>query len=270
MAEMMSPDQQERDPRLPSIEELMGLQRPLTPAKGRMPQGAPPAAMSAPAPPQSRPEEMGTTGATSGSTGNTSGLDASRMPDAIRSIVNAPAARPVSGDQQRQAERQQASSQLMRQMMQADQNSSALSAQRAALPPLSPYGADNKVQKQYRPGIGSRIARGVGDFFAGGIPGAIEGAVNPNAPGYYGKGAINDRYGRDVAQRGAQVANLDEQMKQQDKLSQALKDSYGKVNSAEAADARIGVATQRANTAEETLRERTDEFGRKQTEVEAK
>jgi hypothetical protein len=70
--------------------------------------------------------------------------------------------------------------------------------------PINPRDAQGKTLPQYRPGVGARILRGVGDFFSGGIPGVIRGAVDPNAPGFYGRGALNNQYFRDEAMRKAQ------------------------------------------------------------------
>src|SRR5437773_11743649 len=67
-------------------------------------------------------------------------------------------------------------------------------------PAIEPNPNVNPNDPRYRAGIGSRIMRGVGDFLGRGAYGAYQGATNPNAPGYFGRGALNSRYYRDLYQ----------------------------------------------------------------------
>jgi hypothetical protein len=88
-----------------------------------------------------------------------------------------------------------------------------LRAKSAVTPKYDP--ATGKVLEQYQPSMRARIGRAFLDagrgFLYGGLGGAIaaplEGAFgNKNAPGYYGRGAVNSQYGRDEQARQQAVA----------------------------------------------------------------
>lgn len=90
--------------------------------------------------------------------------------------------------------------------------------------------ATGKTLDQYKPSVGARIGRAFLDagrgFLSHGLAGAIsaplEGAFgNRNAPGYYGKGAVNSQYTQDEAARQrdvvadtAKIGSFEDQQKQ--------------------------------------------------------
>lgn len=279
MADLGPEQSEERDPRLPTIADLMGLQRgaagnPLQPGRGAV-AGAP-AAMAAP---QSQPEEMGTTGSTTSPTTTPAGsLDPSKIPSALSGIINAQPTPPTSGDEvQRQQNRQASNAALL----QSQQANNALAATTAARGQLSPPVArdpntgkvyhgetiDGKQMPNYRMGIGGRLANLGKGFLSGmekhgligGIEGAADAAIDRENPDYYGKGALNARYGQDVAAEQVKAANLDDLISHQQKLAEAAQGMYGKVNSAEAADVRGQALTSRADT----YKEMSDQRGEK-------
>lgn len=84
--------------------------------------------------------------------------------------------------------------------------------------------AQGNTLQQYKPGFGTRLLRGVSDFMSGGIPGALQGAIDPRAPGFYGKGAVNNQYTKDEIARTnrlnadkAAVSSMDDEYSQKEK-----------------------------------------------------
>jgi hypothetical protein len=84
--------------------------------------------------------------------------------------------------------------------------------------------AQGNTLQQYKPGFGTRLLRGVSDLFQGGIGGVVKGAVDPTAPGYYGKGAVNNKYTKDEIARQnrlgadkAAVTSMDDEFSQKEK-----------------------------------------------------
>jgi hypothetical protein len=84
--------------------------------------------------------------------------------------------------------------------------------------------AQGNTLQQYKPGFGTRLLRGVGDLMSGGIGGVIKGAVDPTAPGFYGKGAVNNQYTKDEIARQnrlgadkAAVSSMDDEFNQKEK-----------------------------------------------------
>lgn len=84
--------------------------------------------------------------------------------------------------------------------------------------------ATGKTLNQYKPGFGTRLLRAVSDFTQGGIGGVLNGAINPKAPGFYGKGAVNNQYTKDEMARNARldadnaaVKSMDDEYSQKEK-----------------------------------------------------
>lgn len=84
--------------------------------------------------------------------------------------------------------------------------------------------AQGKTLQQYKPGFGTRLLRAVSDFTQGGLGGVLNGAINPKAPGFYGKGAVNNQYTKDEINRQnrlgadkASVASMDDEYSQKEK-----------------------------------------------------
>lgn len=84
----------------------------------------------------------------------------------------------------------------------------------------------NRQDPKYRPGVGTRILRGVSDFMSGGIPGTLRGAIDPNAKGYYGPGAVNRQFTQDEATRQAKLGNVTTQLGEQEKLDTSNQKMY--------------------------------------------
>lgn len=84
--------------------------------------------------------------------------------------------------------------------------------------------ANGKTLDQYKPGFGTRLLRAVSDFTQGGIGGVLNGAINPRAPGFYGKGAVNNQYTKDEINRQnrlgadkAATSSMDDEYSQKEK-----------------------------------------------------
>lgn len=119
-----------------------------------------------------------------------------------------------------------------------------LRAHSAVTPKYDPV--TGKTLDQYKPSLGSRIGRAFLDagegFLYGGLGGAaartVQGAFgNKDAPGYYGRGAVNSRYGQDekarqqsVAADTAKIKSFEDQEKTQHEnfrdLDEVWKDRY--------------------------------------------
>jgi hypothetical protein len=105
--------------------------------------------------------------------------------------------------------------------------------ERSLAAPLPRYDANGKVLPQYRLGVGGRIMRGVTDLFRGGIPEALTGAVRPDTPGSYGRGAVNNRYYQDEQTRQqaqdadeARLKSYEQQYGDQEKVYGHQRDAY--------------------------------------------
>ena len=124
-------------------------------------------------------------------------LDQSAIPDAIRPRPLRPEEIPTAGSNLPRLAQEQA---------------------KVATPtsPVDP--ATGSIKPQYRPGIGTRLLRGIGDFASGGVAGTIRGAVDPSASGYYGPGATNWRFGREEQARQGQLEGINTQIKTQEQL----------------------------------------------------
>jgi hypothetical protein len=127
-----------------------------------------------------------------------------------------------------------------------------LEAQRAAVAqPLNPQ------DPEYRPGIGTRIARGVRSglvgLATGGIPGAVVGAVEPGQiRGGSAYGAPVKQFNIDTARRAAQAGVLDKQMQENIDTSKADTDRAGKIASDERAAATTALDIGKTASAQET------------------
>lgn len=86
-----------------------------------------------------------------------------------------------------------------------EQTQEDLRAHSAVTPKYDP--TTGKTLDKYKIGTGGRIVRALADFGSGGIPGVMRGAFGDrNAPGYYGRGAVNGQYGKDEQARRQQEA----------------------------------------------------------------
>lgn len=143
----------------------------------------------------------------------------------------------------------------------ASQNA-PLEARRAQLAQPTPYrdprtGKVLDTAQQYKPGIGTRIVRGVGALRQGGILGVVD----PEAVGATPYGAPNQAYQTTEANRQAQVASLDQQIKQNIDTEKAESERLGKIGSEARATATgekdIGAAATAQQNAEsqEAIRE---------------
>lgn len=87
--------------------------------------------------------------------------------------------------------------------------------------------AQGNTLQQYKPGFGTRLLRGVSDLMSGGIPGVIKGAVDPTAPGFYGKGAVNNQYTKDEIARNNRLNADKEAVKSMDDEFSQKEKGYG-------------------------------------------
>lgn len=131
----------------------------------------------------------------------------------------------------------QAANQLRSRPSAAQQNA-PLEQERIAHSQPTPYRDPKTGQvvpgaEGYKPSIGTRIARG----FAAARTGGLAGVIDPSAVGATPYGAPNSRYQTAEANRQAQVASLDQQMKQNIDEQKAEDERIGKVGSEERANA---------------------------------
>jgi|SRR6478609_4429782 len=87
--------------------------------------------------------------------------------------------------------------------------------------------AQGNTLQQYKPGFGTRLLRGVSDLMTGGIPGVLRGAVDPTAPGFYGKGAVNNQYTKDEIARNNRLNADKEAVKSMDDEFSQKEKGYG-------------------------------------------
>jgi hypothetical protein len=87
--------------------------------------------------------------------------------------------------------------------------------------------AQGNTLQQYKPGFGTRLLRGVSDLMSGGIPGVLKGAVDPTAPGFYGKGAVNNQYTKDEIARNNRLGADKEAVKSMDDEFSQKEKGYG-------------------------------------------
>lgn len=152
-----------------------------------------------------------------------------------------------------QDQSQQAVNSLQNQPSVASQNT-PLEQQRAqAAQPIDPN------QKQYKPGIGTRIVRGLDAVRRGGILGAFD----PQDAGGQAYGAPNRQYQRDVAKQTQQVGNLDQQMKENIDTSKADSDRLGKIGSEQRAGATTALDIGKTATAQQNAEDKSEHASEK-------
>lgn len=119
----------------------------------------------------------------------------------------------------------------------------------AAAQPIDPN------QQQYKPGIGTRIVRGIDAFRRGGV----FGVVDPADVGGQAYGAPNRQYGRDVARQQQDVGNLDQQMKENVDVSKADSDRLGKIATEQRAGATTALDIGKTATAQQGVEDRGEQ-----------
>jgi hypothetical protein len=151
--------------------------------------------------------------------------------------------------------------------------------------------ANGQTLAQYKPSIGARIGRAFLDagrgFLSHGLAGAIsaplEGAFgNRNAPGYYGRGAVNGQYNqdeaarqRDVAADTAQIGSYEDQQKQAQTQfkdqNDVYKDSLGQAYKQDVNDIKDQTAAEKArhDEATETLKKQLQDATNPQAKADA-
>ena len=63
----------------------------------------------------------------------------------------------------------------------------------------------DRSDPKYRLGGRGRVGRALSDVLGYGITGAARAALDPTAPGYYGRGAVNNRFAQDEAERQKRI-----------------------------------------------------------------
>lgn len=125
----------------------------------------------------------------------------------------------------------------------AESTNAPLEARRSALSqPLNPN------DPEYKPGIGTRIVRGIDAVRRGGVLGAVD----PADVGGTRYGAPNTQYQIDTQRRAQQVGSLDQQMKENIDTQKADTDRLGKIATDQRAQATTALDIGKTASAQET------------------
>lgn len=125
-----------------------------------------------------------------------------------------------------------------------------LEQKRAAIAgnPLDP------TAQEYKPGIGTRIVRGIDAVRRGGVLGVAD----PGNVGATPYGAPNRQFGIDTARRAAQVSSLDQQMQENSANEKADTDRLGKIATDQRAQATTALDIGKTATGQQSAEDKTE------------